>query len=621
MVLPRLNQTLKTDITIPTVLDFKNYRTLSPEVAKGLCQNKTMDMYLSSLGITQETFNFIQNPCGLHDKSLLHDIDKAADIILNYINTGKPWDTILIFGDYDCDGVLATTIMYLAIQQIKKEGLKDTFTTTFIPDRVKNGYGMTKSTLQQVLNEKEDYKNIKLIVTVDNGIMSHEAVEQAKSQGIGIIITDHHTPAETLPNADAIVHPMLGKYPFAKISGCQVAYKLAQSLFEKANLTSTESAELLLYFYQLAAITIVSDVMPIANYDVTEMKNNENRGWLQSALLLMKKKPDWRIGILKEVLKLDDVDEISIGFYIAPTINAAGRMDSAMDALAFFTATDPEDALLKANWLFYINEQRKAKKKEIIETVDVQLDCPGIIIADERVPEGIAGILAGGYAGDNHKPCICFSRTEVVINDKSVPAWKGSARSAQNINLFELLCNIQETTQTIYGFGGHKEACGLTVLEENFKRFYKAYQEEVEKEIEDTNYIVNVVPVNGYEERMAFAEEIKKLKPFGNGFPLPKGIERLSISEIFITDSNHASFKSWQKVGAEFKLLEFWLFNKGNDILNNSKFNDMERTSKGKGVLLRAKKGQSVKTSFIFEYSWSLYQNKYDLNLNVIDYR
>ena len=572
----------------------------------GCYSNKLMDSWLTNLGYTLDTVKLLKNPPKMHDYCLLNDLEEAV----NMINDCDP-QKICIVGDYDCDGVTATAVMVETIKFIK-----DDEPLYIIPHRINDGYGISQKHIKKSIEN-----GVELIITVDNGIMCHEAVQYARDNGIKIIITDHHTPGKTLPNADAIVHPMLGSYPFGKISGCQVAYKIATGLLD---INGIYDSDLMSYLKQLSTISIVSDVMPIASNDKKIMEVNENRKWLMDGLKLLddNKKCDWRLKILKNRLNLNHVDENVIGFYIAPAINAVGRLDDATAVVDFLTTENEDIANQLSSWIFYMNEERKKIKTAVIENTVIDTTQPGIIISGETIHEGISGILSGNYAGTYRKPTITFTKTTVEVNGKMENAFKGSARSGGFIDLFGLLSEIQNEAGCIYAFGGHKEAAGLTVLEKRFSEFLEEFQRRVAEKRTNISFKNDVLEVNSYKEREELLNSIKDLKPFGNGLPLPKGIETLSCKTLMLTAKGYLNFKCWQKDNDNFILNEFWSFNDNEDLLNSEEIKSLNKSVSKTGTVTykQTDKKPGIKFGFYFEYSYTVFkQGEYEGNASVLD--
>lgn len=478
--------------------------------------NNYCEKYLNYLGVNEELYTLLLNPPTEHSAMLMDGMEELIPALLDDIKQGR---RIVIAGDYDADGVTATTILYQSIKHLG--GVVD----YIIPHRIHDGYGLNVNMIKKMKS------NADVIITCDNGISAHEAINEAKSYGIKVYVTDHHTPGAVLPNADIIVHPALGKYPFAFISGATVTYKIAQCL-----MLERPDKELSDYFLQLASISIVSDVMPVASMDIETMKMNENRGLLNAGIESMKKSLNWRLQILFEMMNInaDEMDETTIGFYVSPVINAVGRLDDASGAVQFMTAETKDQAILKCSIMTYLNEERKKLKKKYYTEVKSSLDTSqsAIIVQHKEIHEGLIGIIAGNLADEYARPAVVFAQTEVEYEDGTIEkAWKASSRS-NTVHLYECLAQIETAhPETIYRFGGHAGAAGLTVLDSKFDDFKTYFLEEVEKKnAADTE--VKYYLFVAAQDVEDFGKSLKKLKPFGNGFPKPVIKTKMLVTKV-----------------------------------------------------------------------------------------
>lgn len=593
---------------------------------------KEMDIYLTSLGFTEDTLKYIQNPCPMHSPYLMNDISKASDILWDAIQKNLK---VCIIGDYDADGTNSTSTLYLTLQYC------DANVDYIIPHRILDGYGLSINLVDKAIS-----KGARVILTCDNGIAAVDAVDYAKSKGLTVIVTDHHEIQENLPKADAIVHPGLGTYPFRDISGCQVAYKLAMVLLDEKKkrdgkkLISAkikkEEKELREYLFQLSTITIVSDVMPIAQAEGMEL--NENRKWLIDGLQIIQNNPNWRIKMMLDSLKINHsvVDEQTIGFYIAPVINSAGRLNTASDAVEFLIAKDEKDALYRLSFIMYLNEERKKIKADCMKKISYNEEDNVNIVVLDGIHEGIIGILAGQLANTTKKPAFVFTDCEVEDSGTLVKAWKGSARGNGAVNLFETLSTIQKETSSIYAFGGHADAAGITVLDRNFEVFKEALTDKLDKV--DMDVDVSVLNIYSKKQKDNLVEAIKNLKPFGNGMPLPKYKQSHSISSIdLFYKSGHAKLNCWEKdADGKFVSTGYWLFNQLENIVNDKAYMDhVELKSSNYSSLCldmspkeaEANKCESyyrpktevLKRNFIIELGYTAFANTVGPNYNVID--
>lgn len=377
------------------------------------------------------------------DPALLHDAKKSAKKIASAIKQNK---SITLVGDYDVDGVSSTAIMVDFFRQIPYP------IEAIIPNRFNDGYGVSVNVLERVDSD--------LVITVDNGITAIEAAKICKQRDIELIITDHHTPSENLPDAFAIVDPKLCacEYPFKDICGAQVAWLLLALVKKELNLSINMKQ-----FLDILCIAIIADVMPLVDI---------NRTLVQEGLKLLMHSNRPSSIIIRDFLNKSTITSDDIAFMIAPRINSAGRLEDASIALEFFTATSTNTAYKQFEILSSLNELRKETEaqctKEAIQNVDES--CSVIVVADENWHEGVVGIVASRLVDYYKKPAI-------VLNTKDGMA-KGSARSIGEVNIYEL---IKENEHLLTKFGGHKMAAGLGLNEADIDIFRASINESASK--------------------------------------------------------------------------------------------------------------------------------------------
>lgn len=421
----------------------------------------------------------------------LKNVEKAAKRIVENLLSGK---RMLIIGDYDADGIFATTILMKFFTELGFSGLVD----YKIPSRLKDGYGLNKTLIDYAIENGFNF-----VVTVDNGIAANEAIDYANFKNYEVIITDHHTPPATLPNAEIIVNPRVQgeeSEVFQYISGATVAWYLAYAV----QLELGSKIDLKEYL-DFVALTVISDVMPLENINVPLV----NYG---IKLLKERKRDiykfiwnDWTAPIM---------DTISIAFSLIPMINAMGRIDDANVAVSFFL--DDRNTYQNYMYMYNINEKRKAMSREELmkaELITSNSDDKAIVIKDE-CHEGIIGIIAGKLAEKYHKP------TYVFTYNKEKKIYKGSGRTTGNIHLYDL---TNKAADLLVGFGGHSGAVGLAVSEENFEKFKNRILEEVEK-IDKKDFISeSSIPMECSFDDITpeMMNTILKYAPFGQGNPAP----------------------------------------------------------------------------------------------------
>lgn len=431
---------------------------------------------------------------------LLPDIIKASNLIINSINENKK---IRIVGDYDVDGVMSTYILTKAL--LKLGAIVD----YQIPNRVMDGYGINSSIIDKA---KED--GISLIITCDNGIAQHKEIIYANSLGINVIITDHHeipkndNGEDYIPEAYAVIDPKRSnsKYPFKDICGAVVAFKVIQYLFK---IKGFEDEYVLDNFLQFACIATICDVMPlidenriIVKYGLEYLNESNNTG-IRSIIKAS--------GIEGKIL-----DVYHIGFIIGPTINSSGRLESADIALKLLFEDNEEDALKKATYLRELNAKRQNmteegfnKVDEIIIKYNMDKKFPVFVLREYSIDESIVGIIAGKIKEKYNHPTIILTKTKTEL--------KGSGRSIDGYNMFE---KISCHKDLLSKFGGHEMACGLSLDEDNFKKFVIDINNNsniTKNDLIKKVYIDQEIQLSNITYELI--EDLEKLKPYGTANP------------------------------------------------------------------------------------------------------
>jgi single-stranded-DNA-specific exonuclease len=400
--------------------------------------NRTLRSIFVRRGVdTPEKFTRFTMPTldDLHDPAGIHGIDSACERIFRAI---RDRETIVIYGDYDVDGVTSIVLLQTVLRSI---GADPAFV---VPHRLVDGYGLKIEVLERVLAER----NVKLVITVDCGITSVEPVRIAIERGIDVIITDHHLPPGTLPEAAAVLNPKQEgcAYPFKELAGVGVAFKLCCELIRRSGKKiSTES------LLKIAAIGTVADVAPligenrvIARLGLDGLADTRNRGL--RALLR-------RVGLQGRPLRATDV-----GFKIGPRINAAGRLASADTAIQLFAAESDEEAWAICAELDRLNTERQQIELEVREVASHQIAGGEriLVLAGEKWHKGVLGLTAGRIAQQYHRPALAIS----IDGGQAV----GSGRSIPTINLHEQLSAV---SGLFTHFGGHEFACGFSLPAKN----------------------------------------------------------------------------------------------------------------------------------------------------------
>lgn len=423
-----------------------------------------------------------------YDPYLMYDMQKAVDRINEAIDNEEK---ILVYGDYDADGITSTVLL---VETLISLGAN---VSSYIPNRFEEGYGPNKEAFTKIINS-----GISLIITVDNGIAGVEEVELANELGCDVIITDHHKIQDIIPNAYAIIHPEHpeGDYPFKKLAGVGVAFKLAHALLEIF-------PDFLL---DLVAIGTIADMVSITD---------ENRIFVKQGLELLNEDP--RIG-LKMLLELSNInskiDEQTVGFYIAPKLNSIGRMDSAKLGLSFLMAEDAANARVLAEQIEKFNIERKQVTEEIVKDVIDKIETSdkknkNVIMISGDYHEGVLGIVASNIVEKYQKPVFIMNSKEGIL--------KGSARSIYDFNIYTAMNKISDL---FIAFGGHTLAAGFSFDEVNLNKIEDFLDNEYEnyKQNNELKSTKNIDIVTSLEEiSYQFFNSLEALKPYGMDFEKP----------------------------------------------------------------------------------------------------
>lgn len=433
----------------------------------------------------------------------MKDMERAVQILQKKITQKKK---IRIIGDYDIDGVTATCILLKGLKRLNAN------VDTYIPDRVKDGYGMHEQLIDKALED-----GIDTILTCDNGIAAAAEIEYAKKEGLTVIVTDHHDipfrDTENgriwiIPKADAVVNPKQNDclYPNKNICGAVVAWKLIWALYERLGIDSDEIWD----FLELAAIATVGDVMDL---------QGENRIIVKEGL---KKLSSTSFEGLKALICVNNLEgaEITayhVGFVVGPCINASGRLDTAARSLELLLADNMEDAMKLADDLYDLNQSRKAMteqgKEQAIQSIEENnLGKDRVLVV--YLPdchESLAGIIAGRIREAYNKP--------VFVLTKGVDGVKGSGRSIEAYSMYEELVKCSDL---LTQFGGHPMAAGLSMEEKNVELFRRRLNDNctlTEQDLIPKIMIDVPMPISYLSKKLT--EQLKVLEPFGKGNSKP----------------------------------------------------------------------------------------------------
>lgn len=458
----------------------------------------------------------------LYDPFLFSEMQVAVDRTWQAIKAGEK---ILIYGDYDADAVTANAVLTQTFRYLGVE------VESYIPDRFTEGYGLNLEAFEKI---KE--RGVNVVITVDCGTNSVAEAEYCKQNGIDLIITDHHEITGDIPKSFALVNPKNPNelYPDKQITGVGVAYKFAKALLSDHEQVIAQRGiepeahipEWDKWLLDLVAIGTVADCHSLLG---------ENRILVKFGLKVLQKTRWLGLRMLMENSGVDvnkkAPDTVTLGFTIAPRINAAGRLEHADIALQLLTTTDYAEAIDLANRIEEINRRRQDITARIVseakEKAEAISDRKILVLADSAWPKGVVGIVAGKLADHYHKPVIVMQRGETEST--------GSARSARG---FDIVSALQATAEHLSRYGGHKEAAGLTLANDKLDEFYVSLLKYTETHWpEELPEAVIEVDAELEESDLSFDryQEIELLEPFGAGNPKPKFV---------LTDVTLASFRT-----------------------------------------------------------------------------
>ena len=439
----------------------------------------------------EEARAFLAGEQPLHDPFLLGDMEAAVARIRAAVADGR---RICVHGDYDADGICATV---LAIRILRELGAEVEW---HLPSRFDEGYGVSSATLERLADE-----GCGLVLTVDCGITAVDEVAAARSRGLDVIVTDHHRPAETLPDCP-IVATRPSSYPFPELCGTGVVFKLGQALLGA-------DAPALRRHLDLVALATIADVVPLVG---------ENRSLAIAGLRALARTQKPGLQALLRVARVDPatVDAGAVGYRLAPRINAAGRLGHPGAALELLLTEDREEAARLADRLEELNRDRQAVEERILRAAVQQVDAwpeprrrrAAYVLWGEDWHEGVIGIVASRLVERYNRPVVLIAGTDGL--------WKGSGRS---IPTFDLHGALGACAKHLERFGGHRAAAGLTVLPERVEAFADAFAEQAEGALAPEDLVpatvVDAVLPRGTRLTLDLCQELRRLAPFGLGNP------------------------------------------------------------------------------------------------------
>ena len=524
----------------------EEFKKRFPEYSEIVCQ------LLYERGIkTQSGIDEFFNPDyeqDLRDPFLMKDMDKAVKRIFKALDKKEK---ITVYGDYDVDGVTSSVLIISALEEIKryKNISEEVPINVYLPDREKEGYGLNRKALEEIAEN-----GTKLIITVDCGISDYEIVEEAKKLKMDVIITDHHSVPEKIPRAAAVVNPKQKdcSYPFKELAGVGVAFKLAQALYQKNRRGGSRPAPASeKWLLDLVALGTVADCVDLIG---------ENRTLVKYGLLVLEKTRRTGLNALIEnsvsggksnsplergkgcVNKMNFanislthpqpppkrriIDTYTIGYILAPRLNAAGRMDHASAAYRLLIAEDKKEAEILAAKLEASNRERQKVTDKIIGQIEERINkkyssenLPKIILeSDPEWKIGVVGLVAGKLVSRFSRPVIILKRREKV-----------SAGSGRSVSRFNLINAISACQDLLDEFGGHSQAAGLKIDNKNLEKFYRKIKKIADGQLSEEDLIPEILisqEISPQDIDWNLYDQINKFQPFGVGNKKPVFLAR-----------------------------------------------------------------------------------------------
>jgi single-stranded-DNA-specific exonuclease len=457
----------------------------------------------------------------LYDPFRLRDMQRAVDRLRKAILSEEK---ILIYGDYDVDGITSVSFLYLVLTELGAH------VAYYIPDRQSEGYGLSLAGIEEARNS-----GMNLIITVDCGITGHAEIDAAHQLGIDVIVCDHHEPGETLPDAYAVIDPKLddSPYPFRELAGVGVTYKLCQGLLMRMEI----DLSILENYLELVAIGTAADIVPLVD---------ENRVFVKEGIDRLNESENIGIKALLQVAGLSG-KEVSTGhivFIVAPRINAVGRMGDAERAVKLLTTDNPAEAAEIANVLEQENRHRKNVDEEtfrqaltIAEEQFAEGNARSLILYQRGWHPGVIGIVASRVVERFYRPTVLISVDNGV--------GKGSARSIEGFDLHDALKQCEDL---LIGFGGHKYAAGLSIAEEMIPAFRERFESIAAGRLQSEQLIPKLVidaELHLHEIDALFLKLLRMFAPFGplNTRPVFMSRNLQVLGGPTIVGGNHLKFK------------------------------------------------------------------------------
>lgn len=472
---------------------------ISPVVARVLINRGISEMEAAKRFLSVSSKDLL-------DPFLLKDMDRCVERVCYALKMGEK---ILIYGDYDVDGITATSLYILFFRDLGKDVLH------YLPYRLSDGYGMNMPSIMKIKD-----MGVTLIITADLGTTSHKEVSAANSLGIDVIVTDHHEAPINLPGAYGIINPNRrdSTYSFKGLSGVGVAFKFIEAIYKKieaeAKVKNFLNLDLNLSKYlDLVALGTIADVSPMLD---------ENRFFVREGLKTLSSGERVGIKALKEVAGIDgEVGVGTVGFQLAPRINAGGRLAGGEAGVALLTTELMKEAIDSARYLDMKNRERQKIEEGILNDVLIRIKneinlnkVRAIVLASSKWHQGVIGIVASRIAERFYLPTILISLREDGMG-------RGSARSIPSLHIYDALGRCSDCLE---GFGGHKFAAGLTIRHDRVDAFSRRLEEVISESLDESDFLPAIrldAEVQLDEITFGLMKDIEKLSPFGSANPEP----------------------------------------------------------------------------------------------------
>lgn len=430
-----------------------------PDTVNRLAEELNISSFLAQVLVQRGIFDFDSAKeffrpqlADLHDPFLMKDMDKAVERLNKAIENKEK---ILIYGDYDVDGTTSVALIYNYLTEYHND------LGCYVPDRYNEGYGISFTGLDHAIDE-----GYTLIIALDCGIKAVDKVKYAEDKGVDLIICDHHTPGESIPEAVAVLDPKRPdcEYPYKHLSGCGVGFKLLQAF----SIFNNHDIQKLYPLLDLVVVSIGSDIVPITG---------ENRVLAHYGLKVLNTQPQTGLNTVIELSNLTDKEIVisDIVFKIGPRINAAGRMESGSTAVDLLITKDVKKSLDIGNQINLINDERKSLDHSITdEAIEQVQNCPdndklkSTVVYSENWHKGVIGIVASRLIEVFYRPTVVLTQSNGLLS--------GSARSVPGFNLYSA---VEHCSEYLEDFGGHMYAAGLTLKVENFEKFRTCFENYV----------------------------------------------------------------------------------------------------------------------------------------------